>query len=225
LASLDIKIVELQDNIVKLNQYVKTQTMGLEARGEQSNNLLVNHFKAYKACGNEEFVWWIGSKEDSYFEGALTLTPLMIMSWADNKYKMQKEARRWMQTSSAQKRIVALSTQVALLQVKPKPKKVTFDKRSHKKVGPPKAKDKDWALTLIGPKAGQPTNKTVEGKHFRWCTYHDNKGSGGKWVTHTLADCKVQLALKAKKLGQPSGGLPAKMKVAARTRFPQSSDS
>jgi hypothetical protein len=46
LASLDIKIVELQDNIVELNQYVKTQTTGLEARGEQSNDLLVNLFKA-----------------------------------------------------------------------------------------------------------------------------------------------------------------------------------
>jgi hypothetical protein len=62
---------------------------------------LVNLFKAYKACGEEDFIWWIGSKEDSYFEGMLTLAPLMIMSWADNKYKTQKEAGRWMQTSSA----------------------------------------------------------------------------------------------------------------------------
>jgi hypothetical protein len=65
---------------------------------------------------------------------------------------------------------------VALLQVKTKPKKVIFDKRSHKKISPPKAKNKDWAWTLNGPKAGQPTNKTIEGKHFRWCTYHDDKG-------------------------------------------------
>jgi prefoldin subunit 5 len=55
LSSLDIKIVELQDNIVEFNQCIKTQTSGLEARGEQTSDLLVYLFKAYKACGNAKF--------------------------------------------------------------------------------------------------------------------------------------------------------------------------
>jgi hypothetical protein len=95
------------------------------------------------------------------------------------------------------------------------PKKVTFDKKSHKKaVPPPKGKDRGWEWTLVGPKPRQPHTKDVDGKHFRWCTYHDDKGSGGKWVTHTLALCKVRLALKAKKTGTPMGGTAAQMKVA-----------
>jgi hypothetical protein len=47
LSSLDIKTVELQDNIMELNQFVKTQTSGLEAQGEQTSDLLGNLFKAY----------------------------------------------------------------------------------------------------------------------------------------------------------------------------------
>jgi hypothetical protein len=92
LSSLDIKIVKLQDKIVELNQFVKTQTSGLEARGEQTSDLLVNLFKAYKACGDAKFVRWVSHKEDSYFEGSLAITPIKIISWADNKYKTQLEA-------------------------------------------------------------------------------------------------------------------------------------
>jgi hypothetical protein len=205
---------------VELNQFVKIQTSGLETRGEQTSDLLVNLFKAYKACGDAEFVCWVSHKEDSYFEGSLTITPIEIMSWADNKYKTQLEAGRWMQSSPAQKRIVALTAQLAALEkartpAKPPPKKVTFDKRSQKKKAPPtKGKERGWEWTLVGPKPGQPHTKDVDGKHFRWCTYHDDKGSGGKWVTHTHALCKVRLALEAKKTGRPMGGTDAQMKVA-----------
>ena len=228
LSSLDTKISELQDNIIELNQFVKTQTDGLEARGERTDDLLVNLFKAYKACGDEEFLTWIKAKEDTYNEGA-DITPEELMSLADNKYKTLNESGQWMQKSSASKRIVALAAQV-LKSMKngPTNKKPEFKKdHSDKKGGPAKpktadtknkGKDKHWAWTLVGPTGGQPMVKDVAGKHFRWCTYHDEKGSGGKWVTHTLVDCKVRQELEAAKLkaagGKPSDSGAGQMKVA-----------
>jgi hypothetical protein len=59
LLSLDSKIAEFQDNIVALNTFVKTQTDGLKARGEKSDDLLTNLFKGYKKCSDEEFVNWV----------------------------------------------------------------------------------------------------------------------------------------------------------------------
>ena len=46
LSSLDVKIADLQDNVIEFNEYVKSQRAGLEARGETSSDLLVNLFKA-----------------------------------------------------------------------------------------------------------------------------------------------------------------------------------
>jgi hypothetical protein len=226
LSSLDTKIVELQDNIPELNVFIKTQTQGLEARGEKTDDLLVNLFKAYKACGDEEFVGWVKFKENAYNEGA-PLTPIELMSLADNKYKTQFESGQWMQTTKSQKRIVALTAQVTSLSAKKPDGKMPYNKGKYqpkvkgfdKKKKGGKGSDKDYQWTKVGPMAGQPTKKDVNGKHFRWCTYHDDKGSGGKWVTHTLAACKVRLELEAKgKLPQAHadaarGG--GKMKVAA----------
>ena len=53
---LDNKMVNVQDNVVKLNQYVKAHQDSLTTRGGQTNDLLVNLFKAYQACGEEQFL-------------------------------------------------------------------------------------------------------------------------------------------------------------------------
>jgi hypothetical protein len=124
--------------------------------------------------------------------------------------------------TTSQKRIVALTAQVASLEKgwqhvkKPKTKKpfVNNKKIPKNKGVPPKnrAKGKDWAWALIGPKEGQPKEKTVEGKPFCWCTYHNKNGSGRKWVQHSLHNCKIRQELKAKK--KANGSKPAaQMKV------------
>ena len=222
LSSLDTKLVELQDNIIELNQFVKTQTDGLEARGETTEDLLVNLFKAYKACGDEEFLSWTKKKEDDYNEGT-NITPEQLMVLADNKFKTLTESGAWMQKSRAQKRIVALAAQVQTLErgtqaKKPEPKKPWTGNKAktpYKGKGKPNAnKDKGWAWMTTAPAAGQPKEKDMAGKHYRWCTYHNENGSGGKWVQHALADCKVKLELEAQ--GKHKSHEPPKnqMKVA-----------
>jgi uncharacterized coiled-coil protein SlyX len=223
LSSLDTKIAELQDNIIELNQFVKTQTDGLEARGETTEDLLVNLFKAYKACGDEEFLTWIRRKEDSYNEGT-DITPEQLMSLADNKYKTLTESGAWMQKSKSQKRIVALAAQVQSLEKSSTPKKFETKKPPQDKKGKFQGKgkangkkggkDKGWVWVTVAPAPGQPTEKDVGGKHFRWCTYHDEDGSGGKWVQHSLADCKIRKELEAKGGTKPNEAGKGKMKVA-----------
>jgi uncharacterized coiled-coil protein SlyX len=52
LCALDTKIADVQDNIVKLNAFVKAQQDALTAtRGEKTQDLLVNLFMAYMAYG------------------------------------------------------------------------------------------------------------------------------------------------------------------------------
>jgi hypothetical protein len=222
LSSLNSKIAEFQDDIVALNTFVKTQTDGLKARGEKSDDLLTNLFKGYKKCGDEEFVNWVQSKQDSYYEKQITLNPEKLMSLAKDKYTTQVEEGTWMLKTTSQKRIVALTAQVASLEKgwqhvkKPDPKKASVNNKKvpKNKGAPPKnrAKGKDWAWALIGPKEGQPKEKTVEGKTFRWCTYHDENGSGGKWVQYSLQDCKIRQEVEAKK--KAKGSKPAaQMKV------------
>jgi hypothetical protein len=222
LTSLDSKIAEFQDNIVALYTFVKTQTDGLEAGGEKSNNLLTNLFKGYKKCSGKEFVNWVQSKQDSYYEKQIMLNPKKPMSLAKDKYMTQIKDGMWMLKMTSQKRIVALTAQVASLEKgwqhvkKPDPKKpfVNNTKIPKNKGAPPKnrAKGKDWAWALIGPKEGQPKEKTVKGKPFCWCTYHDENGSGGKWVQHSLQDCKIRQEIEAKKKADGSK-LAVQMKV------------
>jgi hypothetical protein len=101
--------------------------------------------------------------------------------------------------TTSQKRIVALTAQVASLEKgwqhikKPKTKQpfVNNKKIPKNKGVPPKnrAKGKDWACALIGPTEGQP-----------------------KWVQHSLHNCKIRQELKAKK--KANGSKPAaQMKV------------
>lgn len=222
LSSLDTKIVELQDNIIELNQFVKTQMDGLEARGETTDDLLVNLFKAYHACGDADFITWIKSKENDYNEGRTNFTPQDLMSLADNKYKGQLEAGKWMQTSTAQKRIVAMAAQIeSLVKAGAAAAAVKRPDASPKR----DRKNKGWDWLDICPTAGQPTEKDVDGKHFRWCVYHTQKGTGGKWVQHTLADCKIRIEQEAAKAkGKPVDTGSGKMKVAGMVTVLQEDD-
>ena len=64
LTVLDDKMIKLDSNIETFNFYVKTQLQNLLARGETSNNDLINLFKGYKAANNVEFADFIRRKEN-----------------------------------------------------------------------------------------------------------------------------------------------------------------
>jgi hypothetical protein len=136
LSSLDHKIANVQDNIVELNLFVKVQQDALTARGEQTEDLLVNLFTAYMTWNDTEFLAWPRSKEDKYNKDKITLSPEELMTLADNKYNSLVESGKWMQASEDQKKIVALTAQVQSwekVKAKPGSKKPDFKKGNNKK--------------------------------------------------------------------------------------------
>jgi hypothetical protein len=85
LSSLDTKIAKLQDNIIDLNMFVQTNKAALIARGETTDDLMVNLFKGYKKCWDKQFITWINAKEDAYNEGT-AITTDELTELAKNKY-------------------------------------------------------------------------------------------------------------------------------------------
>ena len=83
----------------------------LYARGEQTQDLLVNLFKGYKACKDAEFVEYIKKKEDTYEEGG-EVEYNQLMDWAVNKFKARKEAGTWCQKSTEEETLIALQAQL-----------------------------------------------------------------------------------------------------------------
>ena len=78
-------------DIELFNDYVIGQVGKLHARGEQTQDLLVNLFKGYKACKDAEFVDYIKKKED-FNEKRGQVKYQQLMDWALNKFKTRKES-------------------------------------------------------------------------------------------------------------------------------------
>jgi len=111
LSALDLYILTIGCNITKFNAYIKDLIDSLMARGEMTNNLLVNLFKAYKAVSNQEFVTYIHKKEDKYKEGAKISTNAFMLL-ADNKFKTFPQAQTWNAPSLEEEKILALESQI-----------------------------------------------------------------------------------------------------------------
>jgi hypothetical protein len=92
LTKTDEKIVELQFNILKFNDWVNEQVAGLEARGETTSDLLVNLFKGYDVVPDTEFKADIADSRQKYDRGEL-LTAEQLMLQAQNKYKNRVQSR------------------------------------------------------------------------------------------------------------------------------------
>jgi len=109
-------------DITKFNAYIKDLIDSLTARGEMTNNLLANLFKAYKAVLDREFISYIRKKEDKYEEGAEINTDALMLL-ADNKFKTFRQAKTWNAPSLEEEKILALETQIQKLwKEKKKPK-------------------------------------------------------------------------------------------------------
>ena len=122
LSQLDVKMGGLDSNITKLNMYVKSQVISLEARGESTNGLLVNVFKGYQMAQDEDFAQFIKRKKDAYDKGA-DITVASLMDAAENKYKTRLLTGEWSAPTKEQEQILALTAQVDKLWIAATPKK------------------------------------------------------------------------------------------------------
>lgn len=215
LSSLDEHIAQLDYNVIRFNQFVNEQVDGLRARGEESNDLLVNLFKAYLSAKDQNFSRYVANKRDSYEEGTLALTAEALMLLVENKYKTMVQSGTWNAPSAETEQIIALSAQVAAL----KKKRINKDDDKKKKKGgkedDKKKKKKggrdDEAWMKIPPKAGEAKTKKVGKKDWHWCGKHN------KWTRHKEEECKGIAPGNngGNAGGEPGGTVPSASSLAA----------
>ena len=193
LSSLDAYILTVNSNITTFNEYVRAQVYSLAARGEETQDLLVNLFKAYAAASDQSFKTYINDHQNRYDDGE-ELTSDELMLKAENKYKALVERNQWNMKSKEEEQIVALNAELKefkkLQFTKKKDNSKNKDKRNDKKKnGKGKGKGKDnkkdeWKL--VSPKAGQSQTKVIEGTTWHWCPHHK------RWVQHKPSECRLK---------------------------------
>lgn len=186
LSNLDKAMRDKESDVEKFNEYVVELSDQLQARGEATQDLLVNLLKGYKACKDAEFVEYIKKKEDLYEEGG-DVTHEQLMDWALNKYRTRKENGQWCQKTTEEETIIALQAQVKTLMAHKNKASVDKDKKDAKKKakkGDKKKKKDPPAWMKVAPKDGEPKSKTVDDKTFYWCENHD------AWVRHKPSECQ-----------------------------------
>jgi len=203
LSTLDSYISVVQFDIDKFNLYVKEKRKQLRNRGETSQDVLINLFKAYEMVPDSIFRNWLIRKKENYEEGA-DVTPDSLMLDALNRYQSLVREGKWQTQSPESKKIVALTAQVDEMQKLLKGTKFKFksqsskfktkDSKPNKQASKKKImKDRD-AWKKIPPKEGEPLTKKHKGKDFHWCQEHM------AWGRHQEIDCE----LKKKRMAQDS---------------------
>ena len=103
LAKLDEKIVELDTDITKFNQYVCKQQTALLAHGKQSTDLLVDLFTvAYLVASDAKFTDYIKQRKNAYKDGRENYTVEQLMEIAKMKYDTMKLNNTWNKMSKEQ---------------------------------------------------------------------------------------------------------------------------
>ena len=108
LTNLDIHITTVNSDIEHFNQYVKVNMYGLKARGERTDDLMINLFKAYQVASDGEFVRYIITKRDQYDYG-YNISTDKLMTYALNKFEIPQKENKWKSRSSKQEHSVALA--------------------------------------------------------------------------------------------------------------------
>jgi hypothetical protein len=186
LARLSITILteEYNCDIEKINEYVVVLEEGLAARGESSQDTMMNVQAAYEVCKDAAFVRHTRDEYSQWEQGA-TMSLKDYMSSALTKYKTLKMKGQWEAPSPEQEQIIALSAAVSSLKAKASKGGTTKKQSSVKKPGDDKGKgsrknDGAYAWKAVAPKTGEPQTKDFKGKTYHWCVNHEHP----QWALH-----------------------------------------
>ena len=185
LARLSITILtdEYSCNIEKINEYVVVLEEGLAARGETSQDTMMNVQAAYEVCKDAVFVRHTRDEYSRWEQGA-TMSLKDFMSSALTKYKTLKMKGQWEAPSPEQEQIIALSAEMSSMRAKVAKTKVRektgSDKKSQDGKKGPRKNEGSYAWKDVAPKVGDPKSKDVKGKTYYWCTNHEHP----QWTLH-----------------------------------------
>ena len=198
LSNLDTYMTTIKDD----NQYVRQKRQNLTARGQRSDDLLVNIFKGYLSCSDKNFVEYICRKKDLYEEGGI-VTVDSLMHDAPNKYKSIKLEGKWNSLSPDQEKILALTAKFEELKDKNlkisksllNGKKHSPKNLNHKKKKPSSKKnkkEKDYTWKKVPPKEGAPEKIERDDKTYHWCPEHL------AWCIHRPDQCELKKKRESK---------------------------
>jgi hypothetical protein len=177
ISNLDTKMSELQGNIQAFNTYVRHQKNALIARGQSTDELMLNLFKAYTSVSTQDFVMFIKNKRCAWEEGA-PLTDESLMANALNKYQVMVQDGTWNAPDKRDQKIFALEAEV---------KELTKN-AIRRPTGKPRGKRDDdsgaWAWKKDKPLNGE-TTKNFRKKKYHWCPHHE------MWTVHEPSKCTL----------------------------------
>jgi len=104
-------MIKFNSNVTQFNDIVKAQLDALQARGETSNDIMVNLFKGYKAITDSQFKKYISLNINEYDKGS-NITKELLMNLAENKYKTLLRAGQLRTSDEDQKELLALRAQI-----------------------------------------------------------------------------------------------------------------
>lgn len=196
LNQLDEYLPTVGYDISKFNGYVKLLIDSLAARGETTQDLLINLFKGYLAAPDKEFNAYITRKKDDYYEGN-NIDPNHLMQQADAKYKTLVQDQKWNAPSAQEEKIIALQLQIKNLQSKAKgkegvPKKGPggMQKKKHFK---DKSKGKQPWMTIRPKDEELLKPKYHKNKAWWWCSPETGGKCTGHYRVHKPSECKADV--------------------------------
>ena len=195
LSALDTYLPTVGYNITKFNMYVKNLVDQLRARGEYTNDLLINLFKGYLAATDKSFTMYIDKKLEAYEEGQ-DMTADQLMLWARNKYDLLLGKGIWNAPTEQEEKIIALQAQVKEMARKLTEKKPQQSSKGTSQKTNTTSKDKKKKSKRVEKPewfTKKPTNLykkvTWNNREWNWC----GKDTGGKcesFVIHKPTECK-----------------------------------
>ena len=195
LATLDVKMIDLNSNIDEFNIYVQELRNKLTRYGTTSEDMLVNLFRGYKAATDRSFHQYILDIERDYQYGDRVLTADELMTKALTAYQVEKEKGAWGALSDEQQQLIAMQSEIkelkdTKLKLQKQGGKNNSNKNKKIKKKEKKSEVDKYAWKDKPPKDGAPNTRQWGGKTYHWCLNH-NAGKG-KWVLHKPSECKLR---------------------------------
>ena len=174
---------ECDSDIKEFNKRVNVAIVALRARRATVPDLLPPLFEAYRSCEDASFADYFKRKEEQYEDRSLNVTVAVLMTSAQEKFKISSDKKQWKKKTSQQLEFIAMRAErtawrnerAEINKLVQKPKKEPKAKTA-KKAGP--VNDGAWAWKNDAPKAGEPTTRTFRGKSYMHCPHHGDT----KWV-------------------------------------------
>ena len=104
---------KINGDVDKFNLHVRTLIKELNARGEETKDLLVNLFKGYMDTPDDHFTRYIQSKKDAYDDQTITMDTDKLVLLALNKYKILVEQGSWTAKTNNEEKIISLQTKIS----------------------------------------------------------------------------------------------------------------